>query len=77
MPQTSIERLVLDIPGLSESQAQTIALAIASELATGLPGGPENVATMRVDLKANSGLAPEWLATEVVSEIRRQLLRTS
>jgi len=77
MAQINIDRLVLEVPRMTEAGAQSLALAIANRLGTAtLPGASENVTMMRVDLAANFQAEHDQLADEIVSEILRQLQRS-
>jgi hypothetical protein len=78
----TIDRLTLEGPGLSATGARSLAMAVAEQLsATGLQDWPREVPTLRVDLSAgvgtNADAEPGRLATEIISEMLRQLRQSS
>ena len=74
MAEAFIDRLTLQVPGLSETKARRLALAIAEGLAAaGLPGGASDVSTLRVELTASADTGTDRLASQIVSAILQQL----
>jgi hypothetical protein len=76
MPEISIDRLTLQVPGFSETEGKRLALAVADGLAAAaLSRETGDVKTLRVDLTAVAGVERDLLARQIVSEIIRQLER--
>lgn len=75
MPGITIDRLTLELPGVSESQARRLALGISEGLAAGGLTGSGDVPTIRVDLTAGAGGDTDRLARRIVEDILRQLRR--
>jgi hypothetical protein len=76
MPGVSINRLILEVPGWSETAAHRLASALADGLAAGgLAGVRGDLGRLRVDVPASDGVEPDRLARQIVSEILRQLQR--
>jgi hypothetical protein len=76
MAELFIDRLTLQVPGFSESEAQRLAWAIADGLAAAdWRDGIGDVSELRVDLTASADAKPNKLADQIVSEILRQLQR--
>ena len=76
MAEAFIDRLTLQVPGLSETKARRLALAIADGLAAaGLPddGAAGDVRTLRVELAVSADTGPDRLAGQIVSAILQQL----
>jgi len=74
MAGISIDRLTLQVPGLSPAAARSLALAVANQLAAaGRVAMAEAMPVMRVDLVADADTDPGRLATQLVSEVMRQL----
>ncbi len=77
MSQVSIDRLTLSVPFMSEAQGRKLAAGIADGLAaTGLSWAGGQYPTLRVDVTANAGANPDYLAEQVIAEIIRQIGRT-
>jgi hypothetical protein len=77
MAEIIIDRLALEVPTMPEAEAQSLALAIASQLAVASPaGGDGEVRALRVNLTAKADSPPSLLAAGIVSEILRQLQRS-
>jgi hypothetical protein len=75
MSGISIDRLALQIPGISEEEARELAAAIGQNLAqVDYPPGVRNLPMLRIDL------SPEWagsdralMAEQITSEILMQI----
>jgi hypothetical protein len=78
MPGISIDRMTMELTGVSESQARRLAMGIAEGLAAaGLSNMASDVPAMRIDLTASSGIDSDKLAQQVISEILGQLGRSA
>jgi hypothetical protein len=75
MAAIRIEKLALEVPGMSESGAQSLALAVAGQLGTVARLGAVDVPAMRVELIASPDTASSRLAADIVAELTRQLQR--
>jgi hypothetical protein len=76
MPGISIDRLTLQVPGFSESDAHRLALAVAGRLSTAaLSAGASEVSALRIELTARPGQPTDRLADRIVAEISQQLAR--
>lgn len=77
MSQFSVDRLTLSVPFMSEAQGRKLAAGIADGLAaTSLSWAGGQYPTLRVDVTANAGANPDYLAEQVIAEIIRQIGRT-
>jgi hypothetical protein len=75
MATITIEKLALEVPGMSENEAQSLALAVADHLGTALLPLGADAPVVRVDLMGRSDATPSRLAARIVAEVTRQLLR--
>ncbi len=78
MPGISIDRMTMELTGVSESQARRLAMGITAGLAAaGLSNMASDVPAMRINLTASTGIDSDKLAEQVISEILRQLRRSA
>jgi hypothetical protein len=71
-----IDRLTLEVPGLSASDGRRLALQVAAGLkAVGAAGGACDIAALRLDLTAAPNAGVDELARQVVAEVLRQVQR--
>jgi hypothetical protein len=78
MPGISIDEMMLDLPGMTESQGRRLAMGIAHGLAVaGVSSTTGEVPALRIDLTADAGADSDVLARRVVAEIVRQLRQNS
>jgi hypothetical protein len=70
-----IDRLTLQVPGLSAADGQRLALRVAEELGAGGAGAGRDIPALRIDLTAGAGTGVDELARQVVAEVWRQLGR--
>jgi hypothetical protein len=78
MPDISIDRLTLELSGVSEFQARRLAIGITEGLpVAGLSNMARDVPAMRIDLTASTGMDSDKLAQQVISEILGQLRRSA
>jgi hypothetical protein len=76
MPGISIDRMTMELTGVSESQARRLAMGITEGLAAADVSNVSNdVRTMRVSLTASAGTGADKLAEQVISEILQELKR--
>jgi hypothetical protein len=78
MSAFSIDRFTLTVPFMSEVQGRRLATGIAGGLAaTRLSWAGGEFPKLRIDVTANAGANPDYLADQVVAEIIRQIGRAS
>jgi hypothetical protein len=71
-----IDRLILQVPGLSESDGRRLALQVAQGLGTaGSVGGGRDIPVVHLDLKAKPNTGVDELARQIVAELLQQLRR--
>jgi hypothetical protein len=76
MSAISIERLALQVPGLSQSDGRRLALRIAEGLGSaGAIGGGRDILALRLDLTARANTGVDELARQIVAEVLRQVER--
>jgi hypothetical protein len=76
MNEIRIDRLSLQVPGLSAAEGRRLALQVAEGLgALGAAGGGRDIPTVRVDLTAASKTSMDELAVKIVAEVLRQVDR--
>ena len=74
MSGISIDRLALQIPGISEADARELAAAIGQNLAkVDYPPGVRDLPTLRIDLLEGAGSDRALMAEHIVSEILMQI----
>jgi hypothetical protein len=71
----SIDRLALEIPGISEKEARELAAAIGQNLAKAdYPPGVRDLPTLRIDLSPQgAGFDRALMAEQIASEILMQI----
>ena len=73
MDDISIDRLILDVPGLTPDKAKDVAQKVAESLAA-LATAPGSFDTLRVDLtQQDDGKDVPRLANAIVSSLLRQM----
>jgi hypothetical protein len=76
MSEVRIDRLILQVPGLTPSEGKRLALQVAAGIATArAAGGGRDIPALRLDLTAAPGGSVDALAEQLVAEIRRQIQR--
>jgi hypothetical protein len=76
MGDIRIDRLALQVPGLTAADGWRLALRVAEGLATArAAGGGSDVPVLRLDLTAAAGAGVDELAEQIVAEMLRQLRR--
>jgi hypothetical protein len=76
MSEVSIDRLILNVPGMSESDGRRLALAVAAGLgAAGAAGGGRDIPALHLDLIPSAKAGVDELARQIVAEFERQLRR--
>ena len=76
MSETAIDRLILEVPGLSESDGRRLALLVGHGLgAVGAAGAGRDIPTLRLDLVAKPNAGPDELARQILEELVRQVRR--
>ncbi len=81
MTALTIDRLTVNLSGLSQIDGQRLAKQIAEELARGMPmtEASRDVPNLHITIPARSNAEPadvDWLAHQVVAEVLRQLNQT-
>jgi hypothetical protein len=71
----SIDRLTLNVEGLTPADARRLALEVARGLEAAVPGSSGDVPTLRFDLTATTGATVSELARQIVAELVRQVRR--
>jgi hypothetical protein len=73
----TIDRLRLRVAGLDEGAARHLASLVGERLAPALqlPAGSTTIETLRVEVDAHAGEAPELLSRRIVDSIGRALTR--
>jgi hypothetical protein len=72
----SIDRLSLQVPGLTEPEGRRLAVLVAQGLGSlGPLGGGREVPTLRLDLEAPPSAGVDELARRIVAELARQVAR--
>jgi hypothetical protein len=76
MNEVRIDRLTLQVPGLTPAQGRRLALQVAAGIATaGAAGGGRDIPALRLDLTAAPGAGADVLAEQIVAEVLRQVRR--
>lgn len=76
MSDVRIDRLTLDVPGLSESDGRRLALRVAAGLSSaGVAGGGRDIPALRLDLIPGPGAGVDELAQQIVAAFVRQVRR--
>jgi hypothetical protein len=77
MADIAVERLVLQISGISAEHAAELGRRVADGLGDAAPGieGPARAARLRLSLEADAGPELDRLAERVVAEVVRELER--
>jgi hypothetical protein len=76
MNEVSIDRLVLQAPGLSEAEGRKLGVLVARGLgALGAIGGGREIPELRLDLQAAPTEGVDKLARHIVAEVARQIAR--
>jgi len=76
MSEVRIDRLTLQVPGLTPAEGRRLALQVAAGIATaGAAGGGRDIPTLRLDLTAAPSAGVDALAEQVVAEVLRQVRR--
>jgi hypothetical protein len=74
MNTLSIDRLILNVPGLSESDGRRLAQQVADGLGSArFVGGALDIPTMNLELRAGRGESLDELARQIVAEFARQV----
>jgi len=78
MTNLNIDRLTLALPALSQSDWQRLARQIAQGLASGVmtSGAARDAPNIHVTIPADSNADVDWLASQIVAEVLRQLNQT-
>ena len=70
----SIDRLILNVPGLSESDGRRLAEQVADGLGSlRFVGGGRDIPTLNLDLQPGRGESLDELARQIVNEFARQV----
>ena len=76
MSDIQIDRLTLQVPGLSPADGRRLALQIAEGLgAAGTTLSARDIPALRIDLTAGPKTGVDELARQVIAEILRQVQR--
>ena len=76
MNEIWIDRLILQVPGLSETAGRRLALQVADGLsAVGAAVGARDIPALRLDLVAAPNAGVDELARQIVAEVLRQVQR--
>ncbi len=76
MSNLSIDRLILNVPGLSEADGHRLARKVADGLGSArLAGGGLDIPSMNLDLRPGRGDHVDELARQIVDEFARQVGR--
>jgi hypothetical protein len=76
MSEVRIDRLSLQVPGLTPAEGRRLALLVAGEIAkAGAVGTPGEIPALRLELTAATGAGVPTLAEQIVAEVLRQLRR--
>ncbi len=76
MDRLSIDRLILDVPGLSESDGRRLVRKVADGLgAARFAGEGLEIPSLRLDLRPRPGEGVDDLAGRIVAEFARQVRR--
>jgi hypothetical protein len=73
MPDLTIERLSLNLSGLSEEEGQRLARLIADGLANVSMAGAGNRDAMKATVSASPGAGMQELSQRIVADVVRQL----
>jgi hypothetical protein len=74
MNDVAIDRLILQVSGLSETEGRRLALLVADGLgALSAAGGGRDVPSLRLDLAVPPGSGTDELARRIVDELMRQV----
>ena len=73
MTEVQIDRLILQVPGLSVADGRRLAQQVADGLGR-LTGGL-NVAALRLDLRGAAGAGVDELAQQIVAALLREVRR--
>ena len=77
MDELRIDRLTLDVSGLSEAEGARLATLVADRLAVAeLPAEAAPGGVLRVDLRAGAGADLHAISEEIVASIARRLARS-
>ena len=76
MSEIRIDRLTLQVPGLTPAEGKRLALQVASGIATaGAAGGGRDIPALRLDLTATPAGSVDEMTEQVVAEVLRQVRR--
>jgi hypothetical protein len=76
MNELCIDRLILRVPGLSESEGRRLALRVSQGLsAAKLMAGGREIPVVRLDLKRAPSMDIEAMARHIVAELLQQVRR--
>jgi hypothetical protein len=77
MSAVQIDRLILQVPGLSAADGRRLALLVARGLGTaGAAGGGRDLPAVRLDLAAPPGAGVDELARRIVAAVLDQIGRS-
>jgi hypothetical protein len=71
----TIDRLTLNVEGMSPADARRLALEVARGLEAAVPGAHGDVPVLRLDLTAAADAGVSELARQIVAELVRQVRR--
>jgi hypothetical protein len=76
MNEVRIDRLTLQVPGMTPAEGRRLALQVAAGIATARSaGGGRDIPALRLDLTAAPGAGVDVLAEQIVAEVLRQVRR--
>ena len=71
-----IDRLALQVPGLSEAESQSLALQLANRLAKApMRGSSRQIESLQLTLAISDNARPDQLADMIAEELLRQIVR--
>jgi hypothetical protein len=75
MNAIQIDRLTIQVSGVTEVEGRRLALQIANGLGAASVGGGHDIPSLRLDLVAGPNMGPDELVRHVVAELVRQVAR--
>ena len=69
-PQVRVDRLVLDIPGLSQAEARELAALVGEGLSS---AGPAHLDRLSIQITRLPGESPSRLAARIVTQLLNQI----
>ncbi len=68
--QVHVDRLILDLPGLTAAEARTVAALIGEGLAA---AGPYRADSLAIEVERNPGESPQRLAARILAQVLRRI----